>query len=192
MPMDRISSLLRSKNSVFTFKELSLIWNETDANLVKKYAYRYVKMDKLYPIRKGTYGKDKNYDRLELATKIYTPAYISLETALGKEGIVFQHYERIFVVSYLTREISCDGQSYVFRRIKDAVLTNALGLEKKTNYHIASKERAFLDTIYLNKNYHFDNLSSIDWDKCFEMVAIYDNKAIVQRLNSYHKLTRHA
>ena len=192
MEKDRLSALLRSKNTVFTFKELTLIWNELDARLAKKYAYRYVKMGKLYPIRKGIYAKDKNYDRLELAVKIYTPAYISLETVLAREGIIFQHYDRIFVASYLSREISCDGQTYIFRRMKDTVLMNSLGIDKEGNYDIASKERAFLDMIYLNKSYHFDNLSSIDWDKCFEMTSIYDNKAMERRLNSYHKLAKHA
>ncbi|MGD2246426.1 MAG: hypothetical protein PVI11_07765 [Candidatus Aminicenantes bacterium] len=146
-------------------------------------------MGKLHAIRKGIYAKDKNYDKLELANKIFTPAYISLETVLSREGIVFQHYDLIFVVSYLSRKISCDDQTYVFRRMKDVILTNSLGIEKKGNCYIASKERAFLDMIYLNKNYHFDNLSSINWDICFEMLPIYDNKAMAKRLNSYHKLT---
>jgi len=39
--------------------------------------------------RRGIYAKDKNYDRLELANRIYTPSYISLETVLSREGIVF-------------------------------------------------------------------------------------------------------
>jgi len=189
MEKNYISTLLRSNNSVFTFKELSLIWNETDVKLTKKRVYRYTKMGKLYSIRKGIYAKDKNYDKLELANKIFTPAYISLETVLSREGIVFQHYDKIFVISYLSREISCDGQTYVFRRMKDVILMNSLSIEKKGNYHIASKERAFLDTIYLNKNYHFDNLSSINWDICFEMLAIYNNNAMAKRLNSYHKLS---
>jgi hypothetical protein len=192
MKKDYISMLLRLNNSVFTFKELSLIWNEPDVNLIKKRVYRYTKTGKLHSIRKGIYAKDKNYDKLELANKIFTPAYISLETILSREGILFQHYDQIFVVSYLSREIFCDGQTYVFRRIKEVILTNTLGLEEKGNYYTASKERAFLDTIYLNKNYHFDNLSSINWDKCFEMLPIYDNKAMAKRLNSYYKLTRHA
>ena len=192
MEKDYLSTLLRSNNTVFTFKELSLIWNETDVTLTKKRVYRYTKMGKLYTIRKGIYAKDKNYDRLELANKIFTPAYISLETVLSREGIVFQQYDRIFVVSYLSRKISCDGQTYVFRRMKDVILTNSLNVKKKGNYHIASKERAFLDTIYLNKNYHFDNLSSINWDKCFEMLPIYDNEAMAKRLDSYHKLAQHA
>lgn len=33
MKKDYLSLLLRSKNSVFTFKDLSLIWEETDAKL---------------------------------------------------------------------------------------------------------------------------------------------------------------
>lgn len=187
-----ILALLRSKNTVFTFNDLSLVWNETDANLIKKRVYRYVKMGKLYPIRRGIYAKDKSYDKNELAIRIYTPAYISLESVLAKEGIVFQSYNEIFVVSYLTRQITCDGQIYVFRRIKNPILTNSLGIERKDNYHIASKERALLDIIYLNKNYHFDNLSSINWDESFEMLPIYDNKAMVTRLNSYYKLVKHA
>ncbi|MCX7974150.1 MAG: hypothetical protein N3B16_06555 [Candidatus Aminicenantes bacterium] len=165
---------------------------ESNASLLKRRLNYYVQKGELYPIRKGIYAKDKDYDRLELATKIYTPAYISLETVLAREGIIFQHYDRIFVVSYLSREIFCDGQIYVFRRIKDSVLMNPLGVENKGHYYIASMERAFLDTIYLNKNYHFDNLSSIDWDKCLEMVSIYESKAMAKRLNSYYKIAKHA
>jgi len=187
-----ILSILRGENTVFTFKDVLLASGETNVPLLKRRINYYVKNKELYPIRRGIYAKDKNYDRLELANKVYTPAYISFETVLAREGIVFQQYDQIFVASYLTREISCDGQSYVFRQMKDNVLTNSLGIEKKGNYHIASKERAFLDTIYLNKSYHFDNLSSIDWDKCFEMISIYDNKAMERRLKSYHKLAKHA
>ena len=69
---------------------------------------------------------------------------------------------------------------------------NSLGLEKKGNYFIASRERAFLDTVYLNKNYYFDNLSSLDWDRCFEILYIYENKAMEKRLNSYHEMAKHA
>jgi hypothetical protein len=191
MEKGHMSSLLRSENTVFTSRDLSLIWNETDSNLVKKYAYRYVKSGKLYPVRKGIYAKDRNYDRLELAIKIFTPAYISLETVLSREGVVFQHYDRIFAVSYLTREILCDGRIYVFRRIKDTILTNTLEVEKKGNTFTASKERAFLDTLYLNTNTHFDNLSSLNWKTCFDLLPIYDNKAMTARLRSYYRLVEH-
>ena len=151
-----------------------------------------MKSKELYPLRRGIYAKDKNYDRLELANKIFSPAYISFETVLAKEGVVFQHYDRIFVASYLTREISCDGRIYAYRRLKNYVLANSSGVEIKANYSIASRERAFLDTLYLNPNYHFDNLSSIDWTKCREILPIYGNKALAKRLDLSLKESLHA
>jgi len=187
-----ILSILRKGNTVFTFKDILLSSSETNPALLKRRIHYYVKNKELYPIRKGIYAKDKNYDRLELANKIYTPSYISLETVLSQEGVVFQHYDQIFVVSYLTREITCDGQKYVFRKVKDKILTNSHGIEKRDHYFIASRERAFLDTVYLNKNYYFDNLLSLDWDQCFEMLSIYKNKAMERRLDSYHKKAKHA
>ena len=107
---------------------------------------------------------------------------MSFETILGRTGITFQYYGQIFVASYLTREIKCDDQTYSFRKIKDAVLTNKAGLENEGEYLTASKERAFLDTIYINKDYYFDNLSSLDWDKVFEILPIYENKRMAKKV----------
>lgn len=182
-----ILEIYRSKNTIFTAKDISLIWKETDLDTIKARVNYYVKKGKLCAVRRGIYAKDKNYDKFELATKIYTPSYVGLETVLVKEGLVFQHYNKIFVISYLSREINCDGQIFVFKKIKDDVLTNSLGIERKENYFIASKERAFLDALYLYKNYHFDNLSSLDWDLCLEILPIYGDKSLAKKLKSYRK-----
>ena len=187
-----LSIILRLDQTVFTFKELSLIWGETNANYAKKIVHSYIKAGKLYPLRRGIYAKDENYDRFELSVKIYTPSYISFETVLAQAGIIFQHYSQIFAASYLSREITADNQTYIFKNLKNAILFNQLGLEKKKNYFIASKERAFLDTLYLNKNYHFDNLSPIDWRICHNLLPIYNNKALNKRLNSYYQLSHNA
>ena len=109
---DHLAKILRSNQSVFTFKDVILLWGETDPRQAKKRIYRYVKARKLYSIRRGIYAKDGNYDRLELANKIFLPSYISFETVLAKEGIIFQHYDQLFAASYLTREITCDGGVY--------------------------------------------------------------------------------
>lgn len=185
-------TILRTGHTVFTFKDILLASGETNASRLRRRINYYVKTKELYPVRRGIYAKDKYYDRLELANRIFSPSYISFETVLAKEGVIFQHYDQIFVAGYLTREISCDGGVYAFRRLKDSALTNSLGIEIKANYSIASRERAFLDTIYLNTNYHFDNLSSIDWKKCREILPVYGNKALAKRLNSYFKLAQHA
>lgn len=187
MKKTNISNILRTNRTVFTFKDIMLDSGETDLNLLKRRVNYYVKTGDFYHIRRGIYGKDKNYDKFELATKIYTPSYISFETVLAQDGIVFQGYSQIFVASYLARNIVCDNQTYSYKKIKDPVLTNHAGIENKENYSIATKERAFLDIIYLNKDYHFDNLSLLNWEKIFEMLTMYDNKRMSKKVNEYYK-----
>jgi len=181
-----ILDIYNSKNTVFSIKDIALLWGESDTKLVKMRVYRYVKAGKLHSIRKGLYAKDKNYDKSELAAKIYTPSYVSFETVLGRAGVIFQSYSQIFVASYLTREIAVEGQTYFYRKIKDSVLTNSAGIEHKENYSIAVLERAFLDMVYLNKDYYFDNLSGFDWNKVFEILPIYSNKRMEEAIKSYY------
>ena len=111
-----LSAILRSKKTVFSFKDMVLLWGDS-GNAARVRLNYYLKNDGLYRIRQGLYAKDKNYDKFELATRIYTPAYISFETVSGLEGLTFQHYSQIFVASYLTREIQANNQKYSFRKI---------------------------------------------------------------------------
>ena len=186
---DYISAILRSQKTVFSFKDIVLLWRDSGASVRVRVNY-YVKNGDLYHIRHGFYAKDKNYDKLELAAKIYTPSYISFETVLARAGITFQYYGQIFVASYLTREITVDGQTHSYKKIKDAILTDKTGIEVKDNYFIASPERAFLDVVYLNKEYHFDNLINIDWNKVYEILPIYDNKRMEERVKRYKEATQ--
>lgn len=179
--------LLRSPKTIFSTKDVALLWGEERENTVSARLNKYVRNGKLIGVRRGLYAKDKNYDKFELATKIYTPSYISFETVLAKTGVIFQFYGQIFVASYVTREITADAQTYSYRRIKDSILTNPAGVETKDNYHIASPERAFLDIVYSNKGYHFDNLSPLNWEKVFEILPIYKNKSMEKRVKKYHK-----
>ncbi|MBU4274601.1 type IV toxin-antitoxin system AbiEi family antitoxin domain-containing protein [Patescibacteria group bacterium] len=182
--------LLRSAKTVFSTKDVALLWGEEKESTISGRLNKYVKSGKLIRIRRGIYAKDNNYDRFELATRICTPSYISFETVLTREGINFQYYGNIFVASYITREINISGQTISFVRMKNYVLSNTLGIENKKGYSVASKERAFLDRIYASKNYHFDNLDALDWDKVFEILPIYQNKRIEKRVKQYFEYYR--
>jgi hypothetical protein len=186
-----LKTILRSDQTVFTFKDLLLMWGGIDVITARKRVNYYIKSGNLYPIRRGIYAKDQNYDHLELATKIFTPAYISFETVLGNAGITFQYYRQIFVASYQTKEIIADGQKIVYKTLKSSILTNSAGIENKEHYAIASPERAFLDVVYLNKDYHFDQLSSLDWEKVDEILPIYgNNKRMNEQIRKYYQATQ--
>lgn len=185
-----ISAILRAGQTVFTFKDIILLWGNSDVSAATVRVNYYVNKGELYRIRRGIYAKDRDYNRLELATKIFTPAYVSLETVLAKAGVIFQFYSQIFVASYQTKELVCDGQSYTFRKIKDDILLSQRGIENKGCYFEAGRERAFLDVLYLNKDYHFDNLSPIDREKVFNILPIYKNKRMETAVKRYFKETK--
>jgi predicted transcriptional regulator of viral defense system len=177
-----LKDLLRSKKTVYSFKELAILWPALDSSAIKSRLSYYVKTNNLYHIRRGLYAKDRLYDRREVATKIYAPSYISFESVLVSAGLIFQKYTEIFVATYQSRNILCDGQVYEFKRLKMAILMNSAGIEIGDNYSIATPERAFLDTLFLYKEYHFDNLSSLKWDRVFELLSVYNDANLVKKV----------
>ncbi|HBL39703.1 TPA: hypothetical protein DDZ10_03485 [Candidatus Uhrbacteria bacterium] len=179
--------LLRSPKTIFSVKDAALLWGEEREQMVAIRLNRYVVSGKLIRIRRGIYAKDKKYNRFELATRIYTPSYISFETVLTRAGINFQFYGNIFVASYVTRDIEAGDQKISFIRMKDYVLSNTVGIEHQDGIATATKERAFLDRIYVSKDYHFDNLHALDWDKVFEILPIYNNKRLEKKVKTYFK-----
>jgi hypothetical protein len=177
--------LLRSEKTVFSAKDIALLWGKKSESAARVRLSYYVKNKNLLRIRKGLYSKDNKYNKNELATKIFTPSYISFETVLAKSGVNFQFYSQIFIASYITRELVIDGQVYSYKRVREPVLSDHTGIEAKDGYHIASPERAFLDIVYLNKNYHFDNLATLNWEKINDILPIYNNKSMEKRVKKY-------
>jgi predicted transcriptional regulator of viral defense system len=182
-----LATILRSPKTVFSLGDIAMLWGEASSDATRVRLNYYVKQGNLYRIRRGLYAKDKNYNKLELATRIFTPAYVSYETILSQAGLIFQFYSQIFVASYLTREITIDDQLYTFRKIRNSLLTDSIGVELKDESSLAIKERAFLDTLYLHTDYQFDNLDGLDWEKVFETLSIYGNKRMDKKVKELYQ-----
>ncbi len=182
-----IAKLYASPKTILTTKDIALIWGETNrVNLLTKIKY-YAKQGSLIRLRRGVFAKNNEYDVKELATSIYTPSYISFESVLREAGIIFQHHDSIFVAGPYPVIKKVDGHTITFRKLKDSVLYNSLGVKQEKNYSVATPERAFLDTIYLSPKFYFDNLNPINWNLCAELVKIYGNKRLAERLTIYQK-----
>lgn len=182
-----IAKVYQSRKTILTNKDLALIWQETKPDNLKAKISYYVKRGALIRLIRGVFAKDKNYDPKELATSIYTPSYISFETVLREAGVIFQHYDTIFVAGPWPKTVIVDKTTIIFRKLKDVVLFNGAGVDNKGSYSIATPERAFLDMVYLFPKYYFDNLKPINWEKCFELVSSYNNQQLVRRLQQYQK-----
>lgn len=185
--LNPVAKIYQSAKTVLSTRDAALILGKTNLSNLKSSLSYFVRTGALIRLRRGVFATTKNYNRDELATSIFLPSYISLETVLAREGMIFQYYSSIFVVTYLTREIEVDGQKIACSKIKDEVLYNPAGIDFSGAYPIASRERAFLDRIYLTPNYYFDSLRRLDWDKCLELAPIYKNKRVLKQLNSYYE-----
>lgn len=184
---DIILELYQRPQTIFTFKEISLMFKDLSYQSLKDRLSYAVRAKKILRLRRGVYAK-MDFNFYELANKLYTPSYISLETVLKKEGIIFQEYKTVFVVSYLTRKIAINQRSIFYRKIKNEILLEKEGVIEENNYFIAIKERAFLDALFLYKNYHFDNLQPLNWEKIHRLKKIYQSRALEKRVKEYYQI----
>ncbi len=186
-----VLSLYKDDRTVFRLIDVAMLTEETDIQTLSKKLNYYVSKGQLQNPRKGIYTKP-GYRPEELACRIYTPSYISLEYVLQKTGIIFQFDRQITAVSYLSRSIEVEKQSIRYRKIKGELLVNTLGLKKLfTHVNIASPERAFLDMLYLNPHFYFDNLNPLDKTFLIKILPIYQSKALTLRVNNTLHDDRH-
>jgi len=183
-----VLAIFKNNRTVFRLKDIAMLVGESNFQSLNRKINYAVRTGKLLNPRKGIYVKP-DYDPEELACSVYTPSYISLEYVLQRSGIIFQYDSQITVVSYLSRIIDVETRNYKFRKIKGCILVDTMGIIRQNNHiNIASAERAFLDLLYLEKNYYFDNLNPLKKEIILKMLPLYQSKALSIRVN---KILRH-
>ena len=179
-----------SKNTVFTINELSqLIPHSSDSSLRLKIS-NYAKNGYIEKVVKWIYAlPKKQINTFELANKIYSPSYISFFSALYQHGIIFQPTPWQVFLAYkksdtkILKELSLEIH---LKNLKKDILFNTQWLIFKETYTIASPERAFLDTVYLDKDIYFDNIDALDVKKIKSLLTIYKrDKMMIERVKKY-------
>lgn len=178
---DVLFSIYQNPATVFRLMDVALITGITNRQLLSASLNYYVRSGKLQNPRKGIYTK-ANYSSEELACKLFAPSYISREYVLQKAGVIFQYDAAISSVSYLSRSIGIESQSYTFRKIKSEILVNDAGINRLPNgVNIASPERSLLDLLYLNPGAWFDNTHNIDVREVMALLPFYQSVALTAR-----------
>ena len=179
-----IFEIYKNSRTVFRINDITLLTDKAKNDSLCKILNYYVKTGKLLNPRKGFYAKE-GYKPEELACLLYPPTYISLEYVLQRAGVIFQYDNAITNVSYLARETVTDNQTFRYRQMKGEILTNPTGIIlEKNNINIATPERAFLDMIYLNGRYYFDNLHVLNKKTVTKLLPIYDSSTVVKIANN--------
>ena len=178
--MKHINKILASGKTVISINDMQqLTWLE-DKSYTRLVLHRLTKSWVLKNIKPGIFVLP-NYDIFELASKMKSKSYISFETVLQKNWIIFQDYHNtITLASNNTLTKTAEWFIFKFHKLSDFILTNTIWITNhKNKYMMATKERAICDMIYLYKNIYFDNIAWLNIYKLEELQHIYNKKTFL-------------
>jgi predicted transcriptional regulator of viral defense system len=163
---DKLSVLLKQDRKLFRINDLALLWQISNRDTLRQTISRFIKKGVLIQISRGFYSTIpiKDLDQFELGTSaIHDFCYLSTETVLVLNGIIFQEIMYDTYCSRKRRRINIHNLPIFSRRLDDKYLYNPLGVIDKGKYKIATTERAVADIEHFNPNYYFDGHNIINW-----------------------------
>ncbi len=144
----RIEKLLTSSKSLLTTRDISLLLQVDNTRTREELIVRLIDSNILTQLEKGKYMLTKSgVSDFNISQFLYSPSYVSLESALNLYGILSQFPFEISAITLkksVTKEIL--GKTYRYTHIQDRLYTS---YEKKENYLIATPEKALFDYLYL-------------------------------------------
>jgi hypothetical protein len=124
-----IEELARAKKTVFSVADFRILWKIDDSAYLKTVISRLFRRGSIIRLSRGIYALDDSYDRFELANKLKVPSYVSLETVLAKENIIFQRYDDVIYSMSDRATVKQVGKTeYRYRRLVKRVLLDPLGI----------------------------------------------------------------
>jgi predicted transcriptional regulator of viral defense system len=157
------------KTNVFTFSDLVKYFEGEDDGALKTQLHRFIKKELVYQIKRGIYCfNPKKVDQFELASYLYQPSYISLESALHYHGMIPDIPQIVTCITPVTtKKIKTPFGKYYYSKIKQDLFFGYQSVASLiAHYQIAKKEKALLDFIYIRKIKSLDelrlNLKEID------------------------------
>lgn len=188
-----IIKILQSKEiALFTLSDFAKIFElDNQQTLYKKIA----RLEQKHIIKKLVKGKYQflltKITDFYLANFLYSPSYISLESALSLHSIITGFtYQITSLTPKPTKTIEIDNRQYKYTHITPNLFW---GYEKRENFLLADPEKALLDYIYLAtkglRNPVFDemDLTMLNQPKLEQYAQKFHNQSmvkIIQKLNT--------
>lgn len=181
--IDIIKIFQAKEIKLFTLTDFAKLFNlENSHSLYKKIA-RLEQKQIIHKLTKGKYrflltqGND-----FELAGFLYTPSYLSLESALSFHSLITGFpYQITSVTINPAKTIAIDNKEFKYSHLAPHLFW---GYEKKENFLLAEPEKALLDYIYLGtkglRNLSFDEMdfSPLNQAKLASYVTKFHNSQI--------------
>ena len=159
-----------------------------------------------YHLKSGLFTKLKNGlyalrvrlpSEFEIANRVYSPSYVSLEYALMYYGIISETvYNITSVTTKPTREFVINNIFYTYNKIKKIAFKGYLRKSKDGNLVlIADAEKAFVDYLYfvdLGKKVIYDRIdvSKLSRPKLIKYAKLFKRKSLVNLVSKIYDRRR--
>lgn len=142
-----IKKLARKELSLFTTSDFKKLFGIEKDNTAYKIIERLTKKRVLKRLTKKRYLFSLlPSDDFQIANFLYSPSYISLESALSFYGIISQFpYQITSITSKKTKTVGVDKKEFVYSHLKENLF---FGYERKAKFLIAFPEKALFDYLY--------------------------------------------
>jgi predicted transcriptional regulator of viral defense system len=189
--------LMEKQAKIFTPLDLQRVFG-VSYETARKFILRYIKEGFIIKLRKGLYTLETYFpSELEIANRVYSPSYVSLEYALMFYSIIPETvYTVTSVTTKSTREFVINNISYTYSKIKKNAFTGYLGKSMDGNIVlIAEPEKAFVDYIYfvdLGKKAIYDRIdvSKLSKTKLIKYAKLFKRKSLLKLVNKIYDQSR--
>lgn len=157
-----ISQTLKEKNiPLFDTTSFQRLFGISNDNTAHKTLQRLTQQKILTRISPGKYlVTDLQPDKFAIANFIYSPSYISLESALSHYGILSQFPYTITSITTQKRKTVHSHATYEYSHLSPQLYW---GFETQGSFIIADQEKALIDLLYLSSK-GLNNLSLEELD----------------------------
>lgn len=152
--IDLYKKLQDNRLYLFSTQDLFCLFPEVKKEILRQQIHYWKKHNWLRVLKNGlyetVYPQEKNIPDLFLANKLYSPSYVSLETALSIYNIIPEIAMGVTsITTKSTREFKNYHGFFKYRSVKTAVFVGYRIIEEnKFKIKIAEPEKALVDYIY--------------------------------------------
>jgi len=139
---------------IFSNRDISTFCPGQKKDNLTKLFYRWVKQGWIYRLKKGlyelTYPGDFSIPDMHIANRLYSPSYVSLETALSNYSIIPEVSMAVTsITTRLTRRFKNKHGLFIYHTVRpDAFSGYYLQKQGEFSILIAEPEKALVDYLY--------------------------------------------
>lgn len=199
----------RDKIKSYPFFRSCLFEHLTDKpHILRRQLVDWLKKGYVIQLKRGMYAlrlEDRSsfFSEYYLANNLYSPSYISLETALSYYQLIPERVQSITsITTKKTQQFQNSLGHFIYRHLKPNLYENFVVKqdEFKNNFYIATPEKAMIDFLYFKSkemvkinadifdmSFRFQNLQILNMDELKKVAKPFKQKKLLVLINLFIK-----